>query len=97
MDGTPTLRLNEFMLASLAANKIELGPARTETTGADLEGPRELKFELDGRCREYIDAACEHFDALVARHEMQVGCGFAWVRSMLTCGRCCTMKGMEKS
>ncbi|KAN0087713.1 Acyltransferase ChoActase/COT/CPT [Tylopilus felleus] len=72
MDGTPTLRLNEFMLASLAANKIELGPARTETTGADLEGPRELKFELDGRCREYIDAACEHFDALVARHEMQV-------------------------
>ncbi|KAG8214728.1 Choline/Carnitine o-acyltransferase-domain-containing protein [Butyriboletus roseoflavus] len=72
MDGTPTLRMNEFMLASLAANKVDLGPARTESTGTKLVAPTELKFELDARCRGYIDAACEHFDGLVGQHEMQV-------------------------
>lgn len=76
MDGTPTLRMNEFMLASLAANKVDLGPGRTGSTGATLGAPTELKFEVDARCRGYIDAACEHFDALVGAHEMQVGgCG----------------------
>lgn len=79
MDGTPTLRLNEFMLASLAANKVDLGPARTDSTGANLAAPTELKFELDARCGEYIGAACEHFDALVGQHEMHVGDGFEHV------------------
>lgn len=72
MDGTPTLRMNEFMLASLGANKIDLGPARTGSTGTNLAKPVELKFELDGRCQQYIDAACTHFDALVGGHEMAV-------------------------
>lgn len=72
LDGTPTLRLNEFMLGSLAANKVDLGPGRTASTGADLEGPRELEFKLDERCRGYIDEACKHFDALVGQQEMQV-------------------------
>jgi len=72
MDGTPTLRMNEFMLASLAANKIDLGPARTASTGANLADPTELQFELDGRCREYIDNACKHFDTLVGKEEMEV-------------------------
>lgn len=97
MDGTPTLRMNEFMLASLAANKIDLGPARTESTGSNLAAPTELKFELDARCREYINAACEHFDALVGQHEMQVGYEIRLVCARLTCGRFCTMKGMARS
>ena len=48
MDGTPTLRLNEFILASLAAGKIDLGPARTASTGADLEPPKELTLQAGG-------------------------------------------------
>ncbi|KAG9315613.1 Choline/Carnitine o-acyltransferase-domain-containing protein [Chiua virens] len=72
MDGTPTLRLNEFMLGSLAANKVDLGPGRTESTGAALVAPAELRFELDTRCQEYIDAACRHFDELVGAHQMEV-------------------------
>lgn len=99
MDGTPTLRMNEFMLASLTANKVDLGLARTASTGASLAVPTELKFELDARCRGYIDAACEHFDVLVGQHEMQVS--FMHVVSRvgagLTHGRFCTMKGMGKS
>lgn len=72
MDGTPTLRFNEFMLASLAANKIDLGPSRTASTGKDLPQPVELKFELDARCMTYVDEACKHFDELVGKHDMEV-------------------------
>ncbi|KAI6041368.1 acyltransferase ChoActase/COT/CPT [Pisolithus marmoratus] len=72
MDGTPTLRLNEFMLASLAANKVDLGPSRTASTGADLLQPIELKFELDARCMTYVDEACKHFHELVGKHDMEV-------------------------
>ena len=99
MDGTPTLRMTEFMLASLALNKIDLGPTRTESTGANLDAPIELKFELDAQCREYIDGACSHFDALIGQHELHVGYGFDLVRveiEILTCDRCFIMKGMGR-
>lgn len=35
MDGTPTLRMNEFVLAALAHGKIDLGPARTKDNDID--------------------------------------------------------------
>ncbi|EJF63177.1 acyltransferase ChoActase/COT/CPT [Dichomitus squalens LYAD-421 SS1] len=69
MDGTPTLRLNEFILASLAAGKIDLNGAGTN---AELEPPQELQFTLDGKTREYIAQAEENFDALVAKHDLEV-------------------------
>ncbi|KAL4073109.1 acyltransferase ChoActase/COT/CPT [Scleroderma yunnanense] len=72
MDGTPTLRFNEFMLASLAARKVDLGPPRTVFTGASLPRPTELKFELDAKCMTYVEGACKHFDELVGRHDMEV-------------------------
>ncbi|KAI8986185.1 acyltransferase ChoActase/COT/CPT [Trametes punicea] len=72
MDGTPTLRMNEFILASLAEGKADLGPARTPSTGADLPPPQELTFVLDDRTQTYIADAQTHFDALVAAHDMAV-------------------------
>ncbi|KAI0643180.1 acyltransferase ChoActase/COT/CPT [Trametes meyenii] len=72
MDGTPTLRLNEFVLASLAHGKVDLGPARTPSTGADLAPPQELPFVLDAPTQKYVADAEAHFDALVAQHEMVV-------------------------
>lgn len=72
MDGTPTLRLNEFILASLAHNKVDLGAPRSSSTGANLPQPAELKFELDATCKKYINDACQHFDELVGQHDMQV-------------------------
>lgn len=72
MDGLPTLRFNEFLLASLASNRVELGPTRTSATGVNLPPPTELKFELDARCMSYIDQACKHFDELVGKHELEV-------------------------
>lgn len=72
MDGTPTLRLNEFILAALAAGKIDLGPARTAETGRDLEPPRELTFTLDAATKKYIADAEKNFDELVGSHELEV-------------------------
>ncbi|KZT23413.1 acyltransferase ChoActase/COT/CPT [Neolentinus lepideus HHB14362 ss-1] len=72
MDGTPTLRLNEFVLASLAAGKIDLGPARTNSTGKDLPQPKELKFELNDKVKGYIQQAEKNFNDLVSKHDLHV-------------------------
>lgn len=72
MDGTPTLRLNEFMLASLASGKADLGPERTVDTAKNLEIPTELTFALDDKTHQYIKQAESHFDELVGKHDMHV-------------------------
>jgi len=72
MDGTPTLRLNEFALAALAAKKINLGPPRTSETGKGLPPPTELKFVVDETISKHIKEAEIAFDNLVGQHDMQV-------------------------
>jgi carnitine O-acetyltransferase len=72
MDGTPTLRMNEFILASLAGNKVDLGPARTSSTGFDLPEPKELKFVVDTKVQKAVDGSCNRFDELVGKHDLQV-------------------------
>lgn len=72
MDGTPTLRMNEFMLAGLAANKIDLGAPRTAPTGDALPAPKELRFELDEASKTNIKAAEQRFDELVGKHDLHV-------------------------
>lgn len=73
MDGTPTLRLNEFVLSSLAAGQVELGPERTAETGKDLEPPAELTFTLDSKTQQYVEEAQKSFDKLIGQHDMEVG------------------------
>ncbi|KAI0352610.1 acyltransferase ChoActase/COT/CPT [Trametes cingulata] len=72
MDGTPTLRMNEFVLGSLAHGKVDLGSPRDKSALSSLPPPQELTFTLDARTRTYISEAESHFDALVARHDMEV-------------------------
>ncbi|CDO71679.1 hypothetical protein BN946_scf184915.g23 [Trametes cinnabarina] len=72
MDGTPTLRMNEFMLASLAHGKVDLGPPLDPSAASSLPAPEALTFQLDARTRSYISAAESHFDALIAQHDMEV-------------------------
>lgn len=73
MDGTPTLRLNEFILATLALNKADLGPARTPETGNALPNPVELKFDVDARVQGLVKEAEARFDELVGKHDLHVG------------------------
>ena len=72
MDGTPTLRMNEFILASLAAGKVDLGPARIHSTGSDLPEPKELKFVVDDKVQNAVDGSCRRFDELVGKHDLHV-------------------------
>lgn len=68
MDGTPTLRLNEFVLASLARNKIDLGPS-TPSTEIKVE---ELVFKVNKDIKTSVKEAEARFDKLVGEHEMAV-------------------------
>lgn len=72
MDGTPTLRMNEFVLASLAANKADLGAARTSSTGFDLPQPTELKFVVDAKVAKTVEDSCQRFDELIGQHDLHV-------------------------
>ena len=72
MDGTPTLRLNEFVLASLAARKVDLGPPRTPETGKGLPIPAELKFVVNETVSKHVKNAEIAFDDLVGKHDMHV-------------------------
>lgn len=72
MDGTPTLRMTEFVVGALAQGKLDLGAPRTPDTGSALEPPRELHFELDAPTQQHISRAEADFDALVGAHDMEV-------------------------
>lgn len=70
MDGTPTLRMNEFILAPLALNKIDLnGPS--SSTGP-LPPPTELKFILPPPLLAHIDSSSKSFDTLINSHSLRV-------------------------
>lgn len=69
MDGTPTLRLNEFVLAALAHGKVDLGSA---PANAQLDPPQELTFVLDAPTKQNISESESRFDTLVGAHEMEV-------------------------
>ncbi|KIL61871.1 hypothetical protein M378DRAFT_13210 [Amanita muscaria Koide BX008] len=72
MDGTPTLRMNEYMLATVALGKANLGPERTLTTGQDLPHPEELVFEVNEKVKELVKGAEQRFDELVGKHDLHV-------------------------
>ncbi|PVF97619.1 putative carnitine O-acetyltransferase mitochondrial precursor [Serendipita vermifera] len=68
MDGTPTLRMTEFMMGSIAAGKIPSGDA----VSSNLPEPKELKFDLDDQSRKDIKTALSNFDQLIGQHELEV-------------------------
>lgn len=72
MDGTPTLRMTEFILGALAAGKIDLGAPRSAETATALPLPTRINFELDAKSRENITTAETDFDKLVGAHDMEV-------------------------
>ncbi|KIJ24563.1 hypothetical protein M422DRAFT_274630 [Sphaerobolus stellatus SS14] len=69
IDGAPTLRLNEFTLASLTHNKLDHG---SPTIRFSLPTPKELIFTLDTPTKRYISAAESNFDTLVNQHDLHV-------------------------
>ena len=72
MDGTPTLRMTEFIFGALAHNKVDLGEPRNSSTGSSLPAPSELKFVIDEKSKAHISQAEADFDELVGKHDMEV-------------------------
>lgn len=71
MDGTPTLRMNEFVLASLALKKVDLGPP-VITDPKSLPPPTELVFDVDVTVESLIRQSERRFDDLVSQHDLHV-------------------------
>ena len=70
MDGTPTLRMNEFVLASIATGKAHLGSEQVDASR--LPRVQELVFELNYKVKNAIKDAEARFDELVGKHHLQV-------------------------
>jgi len=68
-DGTPTLRINEFILRSLDAKKIDLG---SPTADNKLAQPKQLLFEVDSSIKAHIKEATASLATLKSEHEMHV-------------------------
>jgi len=70
MDGTPTLRMNEFVLASIAHGKMDLGLERVDAS--KLPQIEELVFEVDGKVQQLVKDSEKRFDELVGSHDLHV-------------------------
>jgi carnitine O-acetyltransferase len=69
MDGTPTLRMNEFMLGSLAAKKIDFGSPLPSTS---LAPPKEIVLAANDAVLADVQEAVRNFDKFVAAHDLRV-------------------------
>ena len=96
MDGTPTLRMTDFVIGALTAGKIDLGPA---ASSKPLAAPKELKFVVDAKTEANIKRAESDFDALVSQHYLHVRCRVSrylarvWV---LTISSGATLRGVRE-
>ena len=70
MDGTPTLRLNEFILGSLAAKEIDLGSP--SPSSSLLTPPAEIVLTANDAVLADVKEAEKNFDKLVGSHDLQV-------------------------
>ncbi|RXW21507.1 hypothetical protein EST38_g4351 [Candolleomyces aberdarensis] len=70
MDGTPTLRLNEFVLGSIEKGKVDL--TETEVSQADLPPVEELKFEVNKEVEGALKEAEGRYEELLGDHHMKV-------------------------
>ncbi|KAF8895176.1 Choline/Carnitine o-acyltransferase-domain-containing protein [Infundibulicybe gibba] len=71
MDGTPTLRMNEFVLAGLEKGIFGASPFSTAPKST-LADPEELVFDINDEVKSLVKDAERRFDTLVGEHDLQV-------------------------
>ena len=69
MDGSQTLRLNNFMVSALEAGKIELGGP---SSGSVLDDPEYLSFDVNADLSNASNAAGQDFASLMDEQDMSV-------------------------
>ncbi|KAF8532833.1 acyltransferase ChoActase/COT/CPT [Trichophaea hybrida] len=69
MDGTPTLRLNDYICNMIVNNKLTFD---TETIRSNLPEPVPIKFTINKEVQEKIDQAQTHFREVIGQHDLRV-------------------------
>ena len=72
LDGTPTLRLNEFTLASLDKGVIPLELPEGERNASPMPAPQELVFELDAHLKEVVAKSAKGFGEEMAQQDLKM-------------------------
>lgn len=70
MDGTPTSRLNDWLLRSLDAGKVPLGDSARSLSALPSVTP--LTFNLPPQVQSTISSSIEAHDAIMAKHDLAV-------------------------
>lgn len=68
MDGTPTLRLNDFAIQALQAGKIDLGSSKR----TDLPAPKQIQFKTDKTVEAQIEESIKDFEKLMGSHDLSI-------------------------
>lgn len=71
LDGTPTLRMNDFVLTSLDKGKIDLELPAEERNKEPLV-PEEIKFVTDAQVESAVKKALNGFAEVMGEHEIRV-------------------------
>ena len=71
MDGTPTSRLNDWLLRSVHAKKIDMG-STTPTPEEQLPKPAAITFKLDSAAQKAIQTAIKNHDEELSKHKISV-------------------------
>ncbi|KAF8319721.1 acyltransferase ChoActase/COT/CPT [Clavulina sp. PMI_390] len=69
MDGTPTLRMNEFVCGNVVLGKVDNGSVEVRQ---GLPEPEELQWEVNAEVAKYVGEAEKHYDELIGAHGMDV-------------------------
>jgi hypothetical protein len=72
LDGTPTLRMNEFILGSLDKGVIPLELEGGEKNPAAMPKPEEIVFELDNHLETVISKSKQGFTEEMALQDLKV-------------------------
>ena len=72
LDGTPTLRLNEFMLAGIEKGQIPLELPAGEKSGAEMPAPQEVVFEMDEKLKSAVAKSYQGFGQEMAQQDLKV-------------------------
>ncbi|KAK1920548.1 acyltransferase ChoActase/COT/CPT [Papiliotrema laurentii] len=72
LDGTPTLRLNEFMLGSIDKGAIPLELPEGEKSTEPMPAPEEIVFELDKHLQDVVAKSKKGFEDEMALQDLKM-------------------------
>jgi carnitine O-acetyltransferase len=72
LDGTPTLRMNEFMLAGIEKGQIPLELPESEKNTSPMPSPHEVVFEMDHKLKSAVAKSYQGFGEEMAQQDLKV-------------------------